>query len=690
MDDSCLPVYDDSQGYEGSSSLLSPLASCWARLGLLVALGLTALLLLTAQLTNPSSSSTRAAGGGSDAVSSASLVFAPPDVVTALLSSLRPSVQSVAAFPAQRSIPATDSQRRPRSDREAGEVAEAAIELDDDEDDVALDEDDDDDGVDLDTALDEEEADVSDDEVVDGQTPEAADEETAEAEPAAGERPQRQQQQKLAAKCDSTAGLLYVLPFLPLLPPASVQPCTAFAAIPAALAEARKLRAAKPDSAISVLLYPTLHFQSETLLLTEQDSGRPGAPLVIAAMPDAAALFFRQLRDEWKAAQGKADGKAADAAVLAAWRADSSQPVISGGVELREWTSSDGGVWSHAAPSARLPVSQLFCGGLRANRSRLPASGFYNYRFAQQGQKTRMTVDPAELSGISNLQDAEWIVYHSWTTSRHLYKSHNAQTGELETANPTMWDFGFKQGQATRYHVENAKEGMQAAGDFYFSEKERRVYYRPHAGVDPNTQADCITPVLETVVEVRGQQADSQRAAYIELRDISVQHSAWSMTRGPSYDYQATAWIQLSAVHTLYAREVEYRRLLISHAGGYGWWCEKGCTAVRLLDSIVTDTASGGVRVGLDREMKEANVPQPHDVLNGVVVENNEIFSIGHVFADGVGALLHRTQNTVLKDNHIHHTYYSGVSAGWECQMRGQRCRRRASTAASARSAAVS
>ena len=462
--------------------------------------------------------------------------------------------------------------------------------------------------------------------------------------------------------------VFYVVPFASLLS-SSLAPSASssvFSTVSSALSAARTFRSSGTASApVYIYLYPAIHFQPAPIRLTAEDSGAgESQPLVLTTMPDEAASHFRELKLKLQQAgsEPQADGSAAVASLLAG---DKPRAVLSGGQLLRGWTLTDRANVYQLVVNATLTVNQLFVSNRRATRSRLPSkpTEFYRVKDTAQGQKTTMTVESSVLDGISNLAQVEFVIYHSWTASRHFYKSHRPD-GFVETDNPTMWDFGFRQGAYLRYSVENAREGMDRPGTWYTDTDTHTVYF--HSDTHPD-QLEVIAPVIDTVIAVEGDASDeAKRVRWVEVQSVDIAHSSWHIARGQSADYQATAWISFATVHVQYASNVVFERVHIQHTGSYAWWCEKGCTDVTLRSSELSDTASGGVRIGMDRVMQPANVPQPADVLRRVYILDNVIHHTGLVFPDGVGVLQQRVEDCVVSRNAIHHTYYSGISAGWE------------------------
>jgi hypothetical protein len=88
-------------------------------------------------------------------------------------------------------------------------------------------------------------------------------------------------------------------------------------------------------------------------------------------------------------------------------------------------------------------------------------------------------------------------------------------------------------------------------------------------------------------------------------------------------------------------------------------WIKEGTTNINIINSLVTDTGAGGIRIG----QMIAPVPTPTSSVN---IISNEVSYGGNVFPSGVGVISHRASDIVIADNLIHHHRYTGVSVGWQ------------------------
>ena len=91
---------------------------------------------------------------------------------------------------------------------------------------------------------------------------------------------------------------------------------------------------------------------------------------------------------------------------------------------------------------------------------------------ARRDPKTRLgfRFEDEHLKQWAGLDDAVVVVYHSWTTSRHLIESVDPERHEVRFRNPSAWPMGWWGKE--RFYVENVREALDAVGEFYLDPAE--------------------------------------------------------------------------------------------------------------------------------------------------------------------------------------------------------------------------
>jgi hypothetical protein len=318
-------------------------------------------------------------------------------------------------------------------------------------------------------------------------------------------------------------------------------------------------------------------------------------------------------------------------------------------------------------PGSLPAVTQLFVDGRRAIRSRLPASGYFTYekeldnrtRLAYQGFVYREhQFDNMTLSSTST---TEFIIYHSFTTSRHYFSQMFPQNRTIIFSNPSLSVIGntsiMKQ-SGQRFHLENIYEGMLIQeGSFYFDYKTRMLYYHARKNENPQTTI-VILPVLETILSIIN-------VNKMEWTSIGIEHSAWmvsSMNKTSPIDGRAAADYLHQSIVAVYIRnssEINLNNIEIVHTSGYAIQIDRNCARITIENSQMYDLGAGGVRIGVGSKNE-------NQFTENIIVRNCTLFDGGHLFPMGVGILLQSgTMNNLITQNTLHHFFHTAIQIGW-------------------------
>ncbi|CAF4320012.1 unnamed protein product, partial [Adineta steineri] len=145
----------------------------------------------------------------------------------------------------------------------------------------------------------------------------------------------------------------------------------------------------------------------------------------------------------------------------------------------------------------------------------------------------------------------------------------------------------------------------------------------------------------------------------IIIDNVAIQHSAWNIERTQQADGQAAAFLPSAPLYIANATSIIITDVEISHTGSYGIWIKEGTNSINIINSLITDTGAGGIRIG----QMISPVPTP---TTSIHIVSNEVSYGGNVFPSGVGIISHRAVDVIIADNSIHHHRYTGISIGWE------------------------
>ena len=149
-------------------------------------------------------------------------------------------------------------------------------------------------------------------------------------------------------------------------------------------------------------------------------------------------------------------------------------------------------------------------------------------------------------------------------------------------------------------------------------------------------------------------------------------------------DWQAAAFLSDAALVSRHAMHTRIANVEIRCVGGYAIWLRAGAANHMLENVTLRDMGAGGIRIG---EMELTNLERrrgrryarrrarnggggggggvaPAVSYHSIV--RCRILSGGHVFREGVGVLVHRSQSNLIEDSEVAYLGYTGISLGWE------------------------
>lgn len=364
-----------------------------------------------------------------------------------------------------------------------------------------------------------------------------------------------------------------------------------------------------------------------------------------------------------------ADSGSADSPVIYE-AAPGQRPVFSGGRQLSGLVQR-GARWEIALPEVKAGqwyFRQLFVNGQRRQRARSPNTGYWRVADLLPGPKQgqakpvlhdRFVFSPGDLQPGTHLRDASITLMHSWETSIHPLKSVDPATHTVQFTAPLKewWGLGYWE-KNQRYFVENAPELLDAPGEWYLDRQTGVLSYLPMPG-EQIAPAEIVAPALQELVRFAGDAGNGRFVEHVTLRGLSFHHADWELAPNGNSSTQAAVEVP-AAIVADGARHVSFAACEVAHIGTYGIWLRNGCKDCRIQQNRLFDLGAGGIRIG---EVHMAANEAGESSRN--LVDNNHIYSGGHVYAAGVGIWVAQSSHNTVSHNDIHDLRYSGISAGW-------------------------
>ena len=422
----------------------------------------------------------------------------------------------------------------------------------------------------------------------------------------------------------------------------------------------REIRAAEPgrQTPLVIEVADGRHELATTLRLGPDDSGTEAAPTVIRA-------------------------------------AAGSRPVVSGGRVITGWkveARADGPRWSVTLPevaAGRWTFAQLFVSGQRRFRPVVPADGWHTIAgsvpptaaAAKQGHD-RFAFTPGHLDPEwANLGVVEVVAVHRWTMSRIPIGSlaslapgvasdvPPADAARLalvtlagHTRSLTAW-CSFPKGN--RFRAENVRAALGSPGSWYLDRPTGTLTYCPLPGETPET-AVVVAPVLDTLVEIRGERESGRLVEHVRIEGLSFAHGNWSLPAGGQSYPQAE--VNVGAALTLEgASRVAFRDVAVMHVGRYAVGLGSGCRDCALERCELVDLGGGGVLVGTTGGPQSWAIPgrAGGDDVTGNVIRDCSILHGGRLHPAAVGIWIGHAAHTTVEHCEIADLTYTGVSVGW-------------------------
>ena len=390
------------------------------------------------------------------------------------------------------------------------------------------------------------------------------------------------------------------------------------------------------------------------------------------------------------------------------WQAaPGSRPIISGGQRITGWTVADSAqnIW-RATVGGGVDPRQLYVNGRIATRARTQVNRA-DFTFTTTG----LSFTNGALSYLNNLRNQDRIELESVNSFTDRYVPVQSISSNRITMDQPAWNnntFGYdtlsRPFRAGPIYLVNAREFLDAAGEWYLDTAAGVLYYKPLSGENMAT-ADVQLPRLESLVRVGGSYATP--AHHLAFVGLQFSHTSWLLPNSnqgyadqqtgayifgtwarpadwltscqqgcPAFEAARPFWrqmpaaVQVSAANAITFADNRFTNLgqvglgigndANAHATGVGL----GASDVDVVRNVFEHISAGAVIAG--GVQADAHHPGDGRMLNrDITFSNNLVHDVAIDYRSHVGLLMTYTADSTMSHNEVYNMPYTGISIGY-------------------------
>jgi hypothetical protein len=390
------------------------------------------------------------------------------------------------------------------------------------------------------------------------------------------------------------------------------------------------------------------------------------------------------------------------------WQAaEGARPIISGGQRVSGWTVADSAqnIWQ-ASVGTGFDTRQLYVNGRVATRARTQVNRG-DFTFTTTG----LTFSNGSLSYLNNLRNQDRIELESVNSFTDRYAPVQSISNNRITMDQPAWNnntFGYdtlsRPFRAGPMYLANAREFLDAAGEWYLDTTTGVLYYKPLSGENMST-VEVQLPRLQSLLRVGGTYAAP--AHHLSFAGLQFSNTSWllpSSNQGyadqqtgayisgnwnrpadwlnscqsgcPAFEAARPHWHQMpGAVQVSAANNVTFTNNRFTGLGqigiGIGNDANAHATGVGLGASRITvnrnvfeQLSAGAIVVG--GVQADAHHPGDSRMLNSnITLSNNLIHDVAVEYRSHVGILMTYTADSTVSHNELYNLPYSGINIGY-------------------------
>lgn len=383
--------------------------------------------------------------------------------------------------------------------------------------------------------------------------------------------------------------------------------------------------------------------------------------------------------------------------------------VISGGVKISGW-KKEGKYYVASVPDFNgrpLEFRQMWVNGKKAVRARDVEDFEDMFRIRNIDKAKETLYVPAEaVKKIMNAQYAEMVLHEMWCVANLRIKDIKIQgdsaavtfhqpESHVHFMHPWPSPMVTTDGHNSPFYLTNAKELLDAEGEWYLDTKASKLYYIPRKGENMKS-AEVIVPAVETLLKVEG--TPDNPVKDVTFEGVTFSHATWmrpsvsghaplqagmymieayklrpKMNR-PNGDHKLDnqGWVgrPAAAVSLNCAENVSFSKCTFEHNASTGLDYHLYIKGGSVDRCTFSDIGGNGILAGsFGPEGHEAHLPyDPADgriICTDLNITNNLITDVTNEDWGCVGIGAGFVKDIKICNNEISDVSYTGISMGW-------------------------
>lgn len=209
--------------------------------------------------------------------------------------------------------------------------------------------------------------------------------------------------------------------------------------------------------------------------------------------------------------------------------------------------------------------------------------------------------------------------------------------------------------------IVNAREELDAPGEFYLDRVARKLYYYPMPG-ENLSKASVVVPCVETLVKLLGSAGSKLQGIYFE--GISFGYGNWTGPMKLTKEIgrsQADLYSDYSSIEGQfwlnYTQDIRIKQCRFEHFSSSGVYLQTNNSDITIEGNIFRDLTAAAVLVG-----EKLGVAYNANINQDITVSNNVVRNIGADFFQASGIYANESKNLSIVHNDVADVAYFGIN----------------------------